>query len=176
MTHVTSESKIRQLFKSKSKNPVILLDIDGVISPMGGVEGLKRRSRQVHYSNFAVTDEVARFFSHLSHNSIDVIWASTWEEESLVLGQELDIRDAGYLELGGLHKPGTWLKENAVKRFISKNKQRKIIWLDDETPDFLINWAQENHSDILVERIEPMKGVDVNLMKSIHSFLSEKEF
>lgn len=174
MTHITSESKLKRLFKAKDTSPAILLDIDGVISPMGGVEGLKRKSRQVQFSNFAVTDRVERFFSRLSHDNVDVIWASTWEEESLVLGQELGIRDSGYLELGGMHEQGTWFKENAVKNFISKNGHRKIVWLDDEIPDDLIKWAKENHSSILVERVEPMAGVETNLMKKILSFLEEK--
>lgn len=171
MTYISQKSMLHRILRKKQYNPAILLDIDGVISPMGAVDGLKRRSRQVAYSNFAVTDEVASFFAELSHDGVDIIWASTWEDECVVLGDELGIRNSGYIAFGGMHRGNNWFKENAAKKFITDNKHRKIAWLDDETPDHLISWAKSSHSDIFAEQVEPMKGVNSDLMTRLEDFL-----
>lgn len=117
-----------------------------------------------------VTDEVAESLSALS-DEIDVIWASSWEERSLELAEELDISSVGFLDFSrALY--GTWFKTEAVREFLSNNVRRRVICAEDEADEDTMKKWTEAHEGLLMLDIDGDTGLTAEHFAQIRAHIA----
>lgn len=154
-----------------TSRPVLLLDIDGVLSPLGATHGLTSYGRSVQRAQWRVRDQVAEELRALNQVCA-IVWASGWEEESFVLGSELGLRADGFLDSeASFAGRSLWFKEDAVLDYLRENTHRKIIYAEDEIPTGFADICRRVHSDILVLDVDGQVGLASEDFSTIRKFL-----
>ena len=130
---------MRRFRSDKNKAPIILLDIDGVLSPMGSMDSLGSGFKLMTFSGFSgsirYNPDVVDFFE-CSHRlgRAEVRWLTSWgEEANLAFGQIGVGPFKTYCEPNGWI---TWWKAQAVQKLLQQSS-RRIIWVDDQIGDYL---------------------------------------
>lgn len=142
--------------------PVLLVDIDGVISlwgfasdrcPPGTWHNIEGIGHFLSSTAAGHLHELARWF--------DLVWCSGWEEKApehlpaLIGAPELPhltfARDVG----GGPVSRAHW-KLEAIEGYAG---QRPLAWLDDALDDACERWAEEREAPTLLVRTEPATGL-----------------
>lgn len=146
--------------------PLILLDIDGVISPLGQV--YNPILIQHPYGTWAIPEHIILWLFK-NYENYEIVWASTWEEESNFINRDLGIKDFNFIEF--TENNSIWFKFDSIKNFVSGQKNRTIILIDDETPTKTSDWCSNN----LINCIKPnsIEGLTVNDLKTINKIIKE---
>lgn len=77
---------------------VILLDIDGVLSPTYSTQE-DSLIVDIQWSKFKIPVRVAEFIRNVSYE-VETIWASSWEYDSLEVSKELNLKIKQVIEFG----------------------------------------------------------------------------
>lgn len=119
---------VQRIFKKEAKVH-ILLDIDGVLNPnkepIGEYEIISHP-----WGRWAVRTDVLEWVKELSSmNAVQVHWVSTWEDESNVINEYLNIKEFHCLKVNGTVVEG---KLKAIKEQLATVKGKTIIAIDDD--------------------------------------------
>jgi len=142
------------------KKPLLLIDIDGVISLFGFDPAQPPEGR------FEMVDGIAHFLSsaageHLRELSVayECIWCSGWEEKAneylpraLSLPGPLPHLTFSRSQLGTDH----W-KLPAIDAYAGRS--RPLAWVDDDHDDRCAAWAAERAGPTLLIRTDPAVGL-----------------
>lgn len=111
--------------------PIVILDIDGVISPMytpfKDGDFVIRNS----YCTWILPVENVEWFKELDDYT-DLRWGSSWEDESNLIAREFLNRDLPYLDFHSMDSTSEWTKIKTMLDFVMNNPHRQIIIVDDE--------------------------------------------
>lgn len=142
---------------------MILLDIDGVMNPLGllnpqksGLEPLRH-----HWGTWYINPAWKSLLASLS--KLDKpIWVSTWEDESNVILQHYGLPTWDYISLEPplpLMKTET-IKLPAVEAWTARNlhPNEPVIWIDDELEQDAFDWA-ENRKNTMLVKTDPEVGL-----------------
>ena len=129
-----------------AENKILLLDIDGVMSPLGvdevDLDSLERNSGWSSWSmkhiagfNMAISQQLISSLKTLAaHKDIIAVWCSTWERESRLFGKDLNLGENwDFLNIAELPR-GTSLDKKTlfVQQTLLNNPQSsKAVWVDD---------------------------------------------
>ena len=143
------------LVENGSVRPLLLLDVDGVLSPTGVAvpPGFERRST-AEYS-VVIRGEHRDWLGELA-GGFELVWTTTWgEAANRVYGELLGLPRLPVVRLGQLPRSGT-RKLAAVQRYVG---ERPLAWVDDELYDDADEWARVRPAPTLLVRTRATIGL-----------------
>jgi len=147
--------------------PLLLLDVDGVLMPLGSSvpRGYERHVAESY--NLVASSQHGVWLHELSEG-FEIVWATTWEDSANdTFGILFELPRFDFVELTNLPRHGT-RKLNAVKAFVGN---RPAAWIDDELYDDAAEWAAERPEPTLLVRPAPYVGLTEEHVASLQRFL-----
>jgi hypothetical protein len=141
--------------------PLLLIDIDGVISLFGFDHGLPPPGR------FVSVDGVVHFLSEraaeqliLLGQDFDLAWCSGWEEKAdehlpQALGLPAGLPHLSFAD--GSDQPGRHWKLDAIDAFAGT--ERPLAWVDDAHDESCRDWAAGRAAPTLLITTDPATGL-----------------
>lgn len=151
-----------------SGRPLLLVDVDGVLQPVG-------RSVPPGFERF-VSDEsevvLCRqhgvWLTHLA-STFDLVWATTWGATANgAIGARLGLPELPHLELTDLPRAGT-RKLAAVQAY---SGDRAVAWIDDELYEDAEAWAAARSAPTLLRRTASGVGFTHADVRALEAFAS----
>jgi HAD domain in Swiss Army Knife RNA repair proteins len=143
------------------EQPVLALDVDGVISLFGFEGPTDRAPGRFHLINgmaHCIPEGIGDRLQRLS-SDYEIIWATGWEDRANerlpeILGLPGDLP---FLTFDGNARFGTaqW-KIDAIDRYAG---DRPLAWVDDCLDDTCKSWAQGREAPTLLVSTEPERGL-----------------
>ena len=125
--------------------PLLLLDIDGTLCPVGPGPDLAMAHLSIGTGSVSFRADLRDVLAELA-NRFELVWASSWEDNAnLLLASALGLSTLPVVRFtvptreapGGRHERRTW-KLASVERFVG---DRPAAWLDDELHGDAHAWA-----------------------------------
>lgn len=116
---------------------VILLDIDGVLSPTYSTQE-DSLIVDIQWSKFKIPVRVAEFIRNVSYE-VEIIWASSWEYDSLEVSKELNLKIKQVIEFGDTES--VWFKIPSYLQYLKENEDKEVLIIDDEICEFKEHFA-----------------------------------
>jgi hypothetical protein len=137
--------------------PLLLLDIDGVLCPIGAGPGEPMCRLVVDEWPIVFSEKLPSRMSGLSER-YQLVWATRWEHAANTsLAPVLGLPELPLVSFAGTSaRLGRTWKLAAVKRFV---RDRPMAWVDDELgPDAHV-WAQKRAAPTLLLDVNPARGL-----------------
>jgi hypothetical protein len=148
--------------KTPSQDPLLFVDVDGVISLFGFAPRLDLLPGPLHYIDGVQHCIPAAMGGRLARlaESYELVWATGWEEkanEYLPHILELPFRELPCLTFDGAAVFGTahW-KLAAIDTYAG---ERPAAWIDDSLDDECREWASARSARTLVVETDPAVGL-----------------
>jgi hypothetical protein len=145
---------------ANSAKPLLLVDVDGVIS-IFGFPSIERPD-----GRFLTVDGIPHFLSaaaggHLLDlaQTFELVWCTGWEEKANeYLPRELGLgADLPVIELSGHAEIGGHWKLPAIDAYTGP--RRPVAWIDDAHTDVTRTWARAREGPTLLVATEPSVGI-----------------
>jgi hypothetical protein len=152
-----------------SDRPLLLLDVDGVLQPVG-------RSVPPGYERF--TDDGSDVVLCRTHGlwltrlatRFDLVWSTTWGPiANLAIGRRLGLPDLPHIRLHDLPSTGT-RKLATVAEYVG---DRAVAWIDDELYEDAVAWATDQAVPTLLRRTAPGVGLRKPDVDALEDFAAE---
>jgi hypothetical protein len=147
------------------RKPILMVDIDGVISLFGGTPGRSADGRALDGS-FHSIDGIPHFLSATAAAHLlvlaelyDLVWASGWEEKAEEYLPHLLGIPSGlpFLRFSrGVGRANAHWKLEAIDAYAGA---RPLAWIDDALNDACAAWAQARPAPTLLVSTEPQRGL-----------------
>jgi hypothetical protein len=162
----------------EQRKPVLLVDVDGVIS-LWGFDG---RSRPP--GAFASVDGIPHFLSQEAADHLlalagafELVWCTGWEEKANeYLPYALGLGPLPYLSFDGAGRagsdpadgttPGHW-KLGAIDAYVG---DRPAAWVDDAHDDACHRWAAARGAPTLLVPTDPAEGLVTAHARRLHAW------
>lgn len=150
-------------------NKVILLDIDGVIAPLGRIEKDDYSIIDLDgWSTIAVPNENLIFIKDLK-KLIEIIWSSSWEKTSNKICEKANLENFNYLKFPNTQQD-YWNKLPVIIEFINNNVSKEILLLDDEIDSYSYNLINQ-YENVSIINIEPIQGLTEANKKKVFEWI-----
>lgn len=156
--------------RSPAVRPLLLLDVDGVLQPVG---------RSVPPGFQRLDGDHAQVVLRLEHGTwlrdlaerFDLVWATTWAAAANpAIGVPLGLPPLPHVDLGILPRHGT-RKLGAVRDHVGDT--RSVAWVDDELYEDAHAWAAERAAPTLLVRPRASVGLTAEHVAALVAFASE---
>ena len=145
-----------------SQKPVLVVDVDGVISLFGfppGVDELPGPFHSVDGIGHCISEECGPRLERLAER-FELVWATGWEEkanEYLPFLLKLPFKDLPVLSFDGLAVFGSahW-KLDAIDEYAA---DRPAAWIDDNLDEECRAWAERREAPTLLVQTESPLGM-----------------
>jgi len=137
------------------EKPLLLLDIDGALSPYWPARGFDFAVEEI-LEDVWVRIELREWLARLGE-AFDLVWASTWEEEANdVFGPKLGLAALECVHFGAA---GGWFLNKTLKLadVVDFVGERRAAWIDDELGEDAIVWADSVGAKLVTTR--PTVGI-----------------
>jgi hypothetical protein len=163
----------------KSRKPLLLLDIDGVLLPFSLLNGYQ----QIFVDNELVSlnPDLRKWFNYWEDN-FQIIWASN----RLSQGNEIFLSHLSHkLSAIDLSKSSQKIKltnENnktnklaLIKQYLNENQldNQPLIWIEDELFQDAFNWAKTRTAKTLLIRTNSNRGLNKQQFQETVTFINE---
>lgn len=152
--------------------PLLLLDVDGVVCPLGET----------------ATDQVpiASAYRSLSHHRLlpawlaelaevfELVWATTWEHDAnAILAPALGLPDLPVITFtGSVVGPGETVKLPSIRRYVG---ERRFAWVDDRIGVDATAWAAHRSAATFLRDIDPAAGLTRHDVDALLEFATSLE-
>jgi hypothetical protein len=137
--------------------PLLLLDVDGVLCPIGAGPGEPMCTLVVDEWPIVFSEKLPSRLSDLSKR-FQLVWATSWEHAANTsLAPVLGLPELPLVSFAGssARQGRTW-KLAAVKRFV---RDRPMAWVDDELGLDAHRWADRRSEPTLLIEVNPAWGL-----------------
>jgi len=161
------------------RNPLWLLDVDGVINAVCGT--CPPGSSGCGFNGYTITwpTEVVRRMRQLHETSaVEIRWLTTWCEDAAnmiapALGLPLDCVVEGSDDHKGVREG--WWKSTTAKRLSDADPDRPLIWTDDDL-DYAerqgeVDWLRERTGPTFAYAPDPRQGITPKYLARIEAFI-----
>ena len=148
---------------------IILLDIDGVLSPLAIVDEKTFTVKIGDNHIIEIPERLINFIKEIKKHT--VIWESTWGKDSNTLFKLLNLPDSKYLTYPRNRtnfNNGIWLKEPAISYFAKTHPDDSILLLDDDVPS---NSKLNDLSNLTILVTNSKLGITPNDEKTVNAWL-----
>jgi hypothetical protein len=156
----------------------LLLDIDGAFNPFLASDLRERNfiSYQNGWVNWHIDLNHHASWMREIEGQTNIVWASTWEEESNHLAAMFGMEDANlpHISLQMTTAP-TW-KLHSIKTWVEENVERRdrVVWINDEIHNDAFAWADE-HPHVKIIKSNPAIGLTLEDWNGARRFLKIKD-
>ncbi len=168
--------------KSESDQPILAIDIDGVISLFGFEQDMREvfeAKREDAPGEFHLIDGMLHCISRPAGErlnrlaeSYELIWASGWEDRANThLPMILGLPELPYLTFDGRARFGTahW-KLEALEEYAAN---RPLAWIDDSLDDSCYEWAERRGAPTLLVPTESDRGLEEAHVAALESWAKD---
>ena len=146
--------------------PLLLLDVDGVLMPLGRSVPRGYERHVTESSNLVAAAQHGVWLRELSQ-SFEIVWATTWGDSANdTFGELFGLPRFDFVRLVDMPRHGT-RKLAAVEAFAGS---RPLAWVDDELYDDAMAWADGRVEQTLLVRPAPYVGLLVEHFASLKQF------
>lgn len=155
-----------------NREPLLLLDVDGVLRPLGGSNAtaelvIDGPDLEIIFFDPELPGRLERLSDHF-----ELTWATMWERDANkhlapALGLP-PLRWVAFDDEDG--SPGVSAKLPAVRRFVA---ERPFAWIDDDLGNDVIKWCSERSIRSLALEIDPTTGLCDSHVEELIAFALE---
>ena len=173
---------------SITEKPLLLVDIDGVISlfgvpthaSLGARESERQPAREAPAGNLHSIDGTPHFLSSTAAAHLlalgehfDLVWASGWEERAEEHLPRLLGLPEGLPFLRFERSPGRAHAHWKLEAIDAYAGRRALAWVDDAFNDACHEWARARAAPTLLVSTEPAQGLTAHEASQLESFALE---
>jgi hypothetical protein len=139
------------VIRPTDKQPLLLLDVDGVIHVLGPepAEGTLNSELLVSVRTPALIQRLAERF--------ELVWATSWEDEANdVVAPLLGIPPLPVVRFDGDVPLGVSYKLPPIQKYVG---DRPFAWIDDDIGNDVVAWARDRTAPTLMLAIDPQSGL-----------------
>ena len=134
---------VRELIKKLKKNPrsanvglILLLDVDGVICPIGSSLKAEKVIRvKSGWNSGYIKNGVVHWLKEIS-DKYQVIWFTSWLEDANKINELINIKKFRVIDvLNNQNNTRIWNKWGVLEALCNKNIDYQFIVIDDEAPE-----------------------------------------
>ncbi|WP_285777312.1 HAD domain-containing protein [Microtetraspora sp. NBRC 13810] len=149
-----------------TESPLLLVDVDGVLNPLGGaLPGFEVHECVVDGQTYRVQlnpGHGAALLALAADTGAELVWATTWEREAnWWIGPPLGLPELPVVEVPGPALPGGGGEMFKTPHVAAYVKGRPFVWLDDHTwePDEEYLRDHPGVGDFLLVHVSPRLGL-----------------
>ena len=146
--------------------PLLLLDIDGVLNPLGVREAAGFIEHQVGGMTVLLSPAHGRWLTALAER-FDLVWATSWEQDADLLIADLVGIPRGLPYITFTNQSGWTAKLPDVDRYVG---DRAVAWIDDQIGPAEEAWAAERSSPTLLVRTDQRVGLTTEHVDQLLEF------
>lgn len=135
---------------------IILLDIDGVLSPLGRLNDEYVIIDLDGWSTIAIPHNNIEFIKTVNEK-VKIVWSSSWEDISNNVCDKIDLPHFSFLQFYNTQQKH-WNKLPSIVKFIEQNCDADILIIDDEV-DTNAKEVLNKYKNITIIDIEPICGL-----------------
>jgi hypothetical protein len=155
------------------RRPLLFLDVDGPLIPIGGAGPPTRRRHAATGGNPLLDRVDPRHGVWLAALPCDLVWATTWESDANeVIAPLLDLPPLPFVAWPETSDPphGVHWK---TPHLVGWAAGRPFAWLDDEVADADRGWVAEHHpAPALLHRVDPRQGLSAADITAVRAWLT----
>jgi HAD domain in Swiss Army Knife RNA repair proteins len=148
---------------------LLLLDVDGVICPVG-LDQKQRRPKvfiQAGSEVIGFPEWMPRMLRDL-RSTFELVWATAWNREANeLLAPLLGLPPLAVVEFDETAGPGESWKLSGIQRFVGN---RAFAWIDDDIGHDAIAWAKARRAPTLLVETQIDRGLDEVAMEQLLGF------
>lgn len=166
----------------RSEGNIVLMDIDGVLCPIGEIPSRFDRISfpENRFVSWTMRTDVADLISDLVLDpGVRLVWASAWQKDSGIIPEALGLPECEYIDFDDVPAdPSRWWKIPAIEKFLEgevgmiigngphpPRNGRPVLWIDDDLVTAGQQVARENNVDWI--RPDPSEGLTEDLIDRI---------
>lgn len=150
--------------------PLLLLDIDGALSPMIGKDEELGRDLLWVTAIEGVDPRLPQWLSELSE-LYELVWASFWEDgANRSFGPGVGLGELDYVSFATMGE-GTW----KLPSVIAYVKERRFAWVDDDLHSDAVQAFSHHASGALLLKTLPRTGITESMVEVLREFVNEDD-
>lgn len=157
-----------------SNKDTILIDLDGVLSPLGSSADRFTVKTKIPYAEWYTTKKIQYTMEVLSRYAT-LVSISTWEEDSIVFAKKAGFPITRFLKHEYPMYDQRWFKADAIHEFLNQQKEKKVVIFDDELstdkPEFNALRSEWNKQGVFIPIINGETGINKDIMHKTLKFL-----